>query len=76
MVQRPKLTPDQEIILEAFVTAIRAEGESPTFKEVAKFTGFTVSKVQRTVEKCVGLKLLKREPLVMNGLKVGAKYED
>lgn len=70
---REELTEDQDIILEHIVIEITSNGVSPTFADVADFTGFTVSKVQRTVEKCVKLGFLKRKPLVMNGLKIGKR---
>lgn len=71
---RRTLTEDQEIILEYIAGEIINQGISPTYSEVSQFTGFTQSKVQRTVEKCVKLKMLKRKPLVMSGLKLGKEY--
>lgn len=76
MVRRQQLTDDQAIILEHVAEVIKTKGESPTFSEVSEFTGFTTSKVQRTIEKCIGLKLLRRKPLVKNGLKLGSKYKE
>jgi len=76
MVQRQQLTEDQDIILEHIVEHIASHGYSPTFRDTADFTGFTESKVQRTVEKCIKLKYLRRKPLMKNGLKIGRGYHD
>lgn len=76
MVRGQQLTEDQAIILEHIAEQIKANGSNPTFADIADFTGFTVSKIQRTVDKCVKLKLLKRKELVKNGLKLGSKYKD